>query len=264
MEVTTMAWSTSELAELAGTTLKAVRHYHKVGLLEEPERKSNGYKQYQVSHLLRLLQITRLAELGVPLAQIAALGHADKDPDQAIHVLDAELEATIDRLQRIRGELALILRHRAPAELPTGFSNVAGELSEADRALVLIYSRLFDEATMADLQGMVQEQPRTDVDKEFDMLHADADRATRRKLGKLLAPAMKAGLDKFPTLKSPIAQSPTRAGSARNAVEAAMHELYNIAQLEVLYRSHLISTGKTKELDVLEAALDALELDESD
>jgi hypothetical protein len=31
-----MAWSTRELAELAGTTLRAVRHYHEVGLLAEP------------------------------------------------------------------------------------------------------------------------------------------------------------------------------------------------------------------------------------
>ncbi|MBX0301124.1 MerR family DNA-binding transcriptional regulator [Cryobacterium sp. 1639] len=69
-----MAWSTRELAELAGTTLKAVRHYHQIGLLDEPGRTSNGYKQYQVAHLVRLLQITRLANLGVPLAQIAQMG----------------------------------------------------------------------------------------------------------------------------------------------------------------------------------------------
>ena len=34
---------------------------------------------------------------------------------EAIRVLDAELEATVGRLERIRGELALILTHRAPA-----------------------------------------------------------------------------------------------------------------------------------------------------
>ncbi|WP_433560110.1 MerR family DNA-binding transcriptional regulator [Pseudonocardia xinjiangensis] len=28
-----MAWSTRELADLAGTTVRAVRHYHDVGLL---------------------------------------------------------------------------------------------------------------------------------------------------------------------------------------------------------------------------------------
>src|ERR687892_734354 len=47
-----MAWSTREIAELAGTSLRAVRHYHEVGLLEEPARRANGYKQYGVAHLI--------------------------------------------------------------------------------------------------------------------------------------------------------------------------------------------------------------------
>jgi DNA-binding transcriptional MerR regulator len=37
-----MAWSTRQLAELTGTTLRTVRHYHDVGLLEEPKRRANG------------------------------------------------------------------------------------------------------------------------------------------------------------------------------------------------------------------------------
>jgi hypothetical protein len=59
-----MAWSTRELAEPAGTTLKTVRHYHRIGLLEEPERAANGYKRYRVKHLVRLLRIRRPADLG--------------------------------------------------------------------------------------------------------------------------------------------------------------------------------------------------------
>jgi len=65
-----VAWSTRELAELAGTTVKSVRYYRQLGLLEEPERLGDGYKQYELRHLVRLLQITRLTELGFPLSQI--------------------------------------------------------------------------------------------------------------------------------------------------------------------------------------------------
>ena len=68
-----MGWSTSELARLAGATVNTVRHYHKLGLLTEPERMSNGYKQYGASHLLRLHQIRRMRELGIPLADIGAV-----------------------------------------------------------------------------------------------------------------------------------------------------------------------------------------------
>jgi DNA-binding transcriptional MerR regulator len=44
-----MAWSTPQLAELAGATVNTIRHYHRLGLLDEPERRHNGYKQYEDS-----------------------------------------------------------------------------------------------------------------------------------------------------------------------------------------------------------------------
>ncbi|MFI7215342.1 DUF3159 domain-containing protein [Micromonospora maritima] len=49
------AYPTRELAEIAGTTLKTVRQYHRIGLLEEPERAVNGYKQYGIRHLGRFI-----------------------------------------------------------------------------------------------------------------------------------------------------------------------------------------------------------------
>lgn len=38
---------------------------------KEAERRSNGYKQYGVSHLVRVLRIKRLTALGFSLSQIA-------------------------------------------------------------------------------------------------------------------------------------------------------------------------------------------------
>ncbi|MGH9061940.1 MAG: MerR family transcriptional regulator, partial [Acidimicrobiales bacterium] len=64
-----MAWSTRQLAELAGTSLRTVRHYHDVGLLAEPERRATGYKRYGVAHLVRLLRIKPLTDIGFSLAQ---------------------------------------------------------------------------------------------------------------------------------------------------------------------------------------------------
>src|SRR3712207_2743276 len=104
-----MAWSTRELAELAGTSLRTVRHYHDVGLLPEPQRAANGYKQYGVAHLVRLLRVKRLTDLGFSLSQIAAMGSDDDHPREALRALDSELATTIERLQRARVELAMIL-----------------------------------------------------------------------------------------------------------------------------------------------------------
>jgi DNA-binding transcriptional MerR regulator len=258
-----VAWSTRQLAEMAGTTVKSVRYYHQLGLLDEPARLSNGYKQYEVRHLVRLLQITRLTELGVPLAQIQAVGGAGDDPDAALRVLDSELEATIERLQRIRGELALIMQHRAPVDLPAGFSDVGGHLSEADRALVMIWSRVFDESAMDDLRTILRDEPRTSDDDEFDSLPADADRVTRRRLGAALAPGMGRLFDSYPWLADPAGHAEHGSATSTATVGAAVTELYNQAQLEVLYRAYLFSAGKDDDLEALEAALDAAEAGEA-
>ena len=140
-----MAWSTREIAELAGTSLRAVRHYHEVGLLEEPERRSNGYKQYGVAHLVRVLRIKRLTDLGFSLPQIAAMGDADDHPAEALRTLDAELAATIERLQRARLELALILRRSVPTDLPVEIAPAAAAeaaLSDADRSFIVVMTRV--------------------------------------------------------------------------------------------------------------------------
>lgn len=105
-----MAWSTREVAELAGTTVNTVRHYHRVGLLDEPDRMSNGYKQYQVRHLLRLLQIRRLRDLGVPLDQIDQVGRRGGGASDALAAIDADLSLSIERLQRARAEIRAILQ----------------------------------------------------------------------------------------------------------------------------------------------------------
>lgn len=250
-----MAWSTRELAELAGTTVKAVRYYHQLGLLDEPERLSNNYKQYEVRHLVRLLQITRLTELGVPLAQIESLGSSVDDPQAALRTIDAELAATIERLQRIRRELAAILQHGTSASLPEGFAEAGRDLSAADQSLLLIWSRVFDDDAMHDLRQMLIDTPRTAADIALDELPADADRATRRRLSEEIAPGLAAMVEKYPWLHDPGSRARGSASSTQSTVVDSVGELYNGAQREVLYRASLISSGSLDALAALEAAL---------
>lgn len=113
-----MPWSTRELAELASTTVNTIRHYHRIGLLDEPERRYNGYKQYGVQHLVSLLRIRRLADLGVPLSQMHNLSTGAEGAPHVLRDLDAELQMCIERLQGVRADIVEILRHRAPADGP--------------------------------------------------------------------------------------------------------------------------------------------------
>lgn len=108
-----MAWSTRQLADLAGTTVRALRHYHDVGLLEEPRRRADGRREYGVAHLVRVLRIRRLADLGFTLPQIGEVVDADRHPREALRGLDAHLARTVDRLGDVGAEVRHVLLRQA-------------------------------------------------------------------------------------------------------------------------------------------------------
>ncbi|MFI9836459.1 MerR family transcriptional regulator [Nonomuraea sp. NPDC051941] len=233
-----MAWSTRQLADLTGSTVKAIRHYHEIGLLDVPERAANGYKQYQVSHLIRLLQIKRLRDLGVPLSQIAALGRADEEPDEAIRMLDAELAATVERLNRVRAELAVILRHRAPMHVPPEFAPLSQDLSDTNQSLFMIFSTVFSEEGMEEFRQIVA--VRDDIGDEFDALPPDADDATVDRLAERILPLVRRMREEHPWSNDPVADSPRGAELAKSTMAHAVVELYNPAQLRVLQRLNVL------------------------
>ncbi|WP_280436881.1 MerR family transcriptional regulator [Nocardia carnea] len=233
-----MAWSTRRLAELAGSTVKAIRYYHEIGLLDEPDRRSNGYKQYEVPHLVRLLQIKRLRELGIPLSQIPATGQAADESDQALRVLDAELEATVDRLNRIRAELAVLLRHRTPAHTPPAFApTIAQGVPEAHQSMLMVYSTVLSDRASAVLQEMLAE--RDSVDVEFENLPADADAAAIESLAERMVSVVLRSREKYPEWKDLAADAPGGAKNAEDTIAQAMFSLYNMAQLRVLHELNI-------------------------
>lgn len=238
-----MAWSTREIADLANTTVKAVRHYHEIGLLDVPERTSNGYKQYGVSHLVRLVQIKRLSDLGLPLSQIVELVRPDAEPDEAVRALDAELAETIDRLTRIRSELAVILRHRARPEVPSEFATLSPDFTDTQRSLLAVYSTIFSEEDLAEFRQSLAEPDETD--DEFEQLPADADDAALDRLAERMAPVVRRKRQKHPRLMDPPANSPRGRKLAENTMAHAVAELYNPAQISVLQRVHALLDQET-------------------
>ncbi|MEV4343298.1 MerR family transcriptional regulator [Actinoplanes sp. NPDC049596] len=235
-----MAWSTRELAELAGTTVNTIRHYHRLGLLEEPERRYNGYKQYGVSHLVCLLRIRRLVALGVPLSHIGAAMADGQVPPEVLREVDAELEAEIERLTKARADIAAILRDGAPADVPEGFESVAPRLSEADTSLIHIYTRLYDDDAMKDLKRMV-ETDTDPVNAELDALPPDADEATRRDLAERLAPVIAQNLIDYPWLTDPGAHLSNSEQVTQQTFVDAVVSVYNPAQVDVLTRASLLA-----------------------
>jgi DNA-binding transcriptional MerR regulator len=97
----------SQLAAYAGVTVRAVRHYHQVGLLPEPQRDASGYRRYGARAVVSLIKVRTLANAGVPLSQIRQMLEADTATfAEAVHRIDGHLQDEIGRLETSRKQIA--------------------------------------------------------------------------------------------------------------------------------------------------------------
>ena len=96
-----------QLAGYAGVTVRAVRHYHQIGLLPEPERDASGYRRYGATAVVSLIKIRTLADAGVPLSQIGQMLEADAPTfAEAVQRIDSHLRDEIERLETSRKQIA--------------------------------------------------------------------------------------------------------------------------------------------------------------
>ncbi|MCS4275169.1 DNA-binding transcriptional MerR regulator [Mycetocola sp. BIGb0189] len=211
-------------------------------MLEQPRRLSNGYKQYDARHLVRLLQIRRLRELGVPLAQMESVGSSGESPRAALLSIDADLAASIERLQRARAEIRAILEGSTATDVPSGFEHLADRLSTPARSLMLVYSQLYDEAAMDDLKTMVEAEPEA-ANAEFDALPTEADEATRQRLAEAFSPQLSELLGTYDWLSDPTGRMPMGEAVTRDTFLHTIVEVYNEAQLDVLVRASALATA---------------------
>src|SRR4028118_999620 len=69
-----------QVARRAGIGIETVRFYEREGLLEGPDRRASGYRQYGEDVVRRLRFIRRAKELGFTLREIADLLSLKHDP----------------------------------------------------------------------------------------------------------------------------------------------------------------------------------------
>lgn len=227
------------MAELAGTTLKTVRHYHRLGLLEEPERSPSGYKRYDVRHLVRLMGIRRLTDLGVPLSDIPSVAAADGRSTEILRALDDELAANIERQQRMRRQLAAVLEDGASLDLPADFGAAAASLPRAQQDLLVAYSSVFTPTAMSVIRDQYA-RPRDGIAEEFEQLPADAPEDERRRLAGHLAAEVRAQRADHSFITDLDTASRRNGALTRSVVTQALVEFYNGAQLGVLRHLHAL------------------------
>ena len=122
-----------ELAALVGVSTRTVRHYHHVGLLPDPQRRVNGYRDYGVRDAVVLARVRRLAELGLSLEEIRDVLADDRESDlrEVLLELDADLARQQAAIGARRDRLATLL---ALSDLDAD-STVSPDLAEVLRNL---------------------------------------------------------------------------------------------------------------------------------
>ena len=95
-----MEWSIQQIAKLAGTTSRTLRHYDDIGLLAPSSIGHNGYRHYDEVALVRLQRILLLRELGLGLPQIAEVLARESSEAHALESHLAWLRQEQDRLAR--------------------------------------------------------------------------------------------------------------------------------------------------------------------
>ncbi|MEV0329107.1 MerR family transcriptional regulator [Micromonospora echinospora] len=138
-----------DAAVFAGTTPRAIRHYHQIGLLPEPERGVDGRRRYGYDDMIRLLWIRKMAEAGISLDDMRAAFEETRDIGEVLGRLEETLaaqeagikrrRAAIQRLQAVGSPLGLLselvtdrLGHLPP-----------GTLRPADLDALLVTERVF-------------------------------------------------------------------------------------------------------------------------
>lgn len=93
-------WSIQEVAKIAGTTSRTLRHYDDVGLLAPTRIGANGYRRYDSAALVRLQRILLLRELGLSIPQIGEILARPTATEDALTQHLAWLRSEQDRLTR--------------------------------------------------------------------------------------------------------------------------------------------------------------------
>nr|WP_055504940.1 MerR family transcriptional regulator [Nonomuraea pusilla] len=164
-----------EIAALVGVSTRTVRYYHHVGLLPEPPRRPNGYREYELRDAVVLARIRRLAELGLSLEELrdALADDAGKELREVLLDLDADLAREQEAIAERRRRLAALLERadlRPGWVVPSDAADVLRDLhakgsrfADVDRELLMLMNLMADPADQDRVLALMR--PLTEPDR---------------------------------------------------------------------------------------------------
>ncbi|MGW4216579.1 MerR family transcriptional regulator [Streptomyces bacillaris] len=150
-----------DAAAFVGSTPRAIRHYHEIGLLPEPERGGDGRRRYGYEDMIRLLWIRRMADAGIALDDIRDAFTTDTastgagrggDGEGITGVLERLEESLAEQEAELRRQRAAVRRMRAEGSRMGLLSDFVterlkglpeGSLRQADLDTLLVTERIF-------------------------------------------------------------------------------------------------------------------------
>jgi DNA-binding transcriptional MerR regulator len=101
-----MAFTVSQVARMAGVSVRALHHYDQIGLLRPSGRSEAGYRLYDQADLERLQQVMFFRALEVPLEEIARIM---TDPDFDVGAaLRMQRQLLAGKAVRVQGLIAAV------------------------------------------------------------------------------------------------------------------------------------------------------------
>jgi len=180
-----MSFTVGQLAKLTGLTVRALHHYHAIGLLEPSQRSDSGYRLYTQADIVRLFRIQALQRLNLSLDEIAAVLAKDGAPlpEMIAQQLD-ELDDRIDKATALRSRLSQL--HEV---LTRGGEPVAGDwlaavelitqydkyCSSDELQRLLVHSKA-DQGQWRSVLAELREAVRRDLPVQSEHAQALADR----------------------------------------------------------------------------------------
>lgn len=147
-----------DAAAFVGSTPRAIRHYHEIGLLPEPERGGDDRRRYAYEDMVRLLWIRKMADAGIALDDIRdAVGtgtaSAGADGGEGIAGVLERLEETLaEQEAKLRRQRTAVRRMRTEGSRMGLLSDFVterlkslpeGSLRRADLDTLLVTERIF-------------------------------------------------------------------------------------------------------------------------
>jgi MerR family mercuric resistance operon transcriptional regulator len=116
-----------QVARRAGFGIETVRFYERKGLIDEPPRRTSGYRQYPASVISRLRFIKRAKDLGFSLREIKELLSLRVEPTTTCSDIQKRAEA---KIADIEGKIRSLKRMKEVLTRLTASYGGVGPVSE--------------------------------------------------------------------------------------------------------------------------------------